>query len=149
MNFVWNFHSKWKFVDIFQFNHDNFEFLNSEIDHPVCGKLKNTPYILKHKAVKNQNALHAKNCAFWKGMTRGWVEIYFRIEKVLYWDQLLILTGRGRGNPVLLWKFFKQLQWIYLTKNSVTRKKGWGTNCNFDVSIERRWKKKNFKDDCR
>ena len=71
MNFDSNFHSKWKFVDIYQFTHDNFEFVNSQIDHPVCGKLKNTPYILKHKAVKNQNALHAKNCAFWK----GWQEV--------------------------------------------------------------------------
>ena len=97
MNFDSNFHSKWKFVDIYQFTHDNFEFVNSQIDHLVCGKLKNTPYFLKHKAVKNQNALHAKNCAL-KGMTRGWVEIYFRIEKVYiginFW---YYLEGEGLG----------------------------------------------------
>ena len=66
-----NFNSKWKFVDIFQFPYDNFEFFNSLMDHPVCGKLKNTPYILKHKAVKNQNALHAKIVLFEK----GWQEV--------------------------------------------------------------------------
>ena len=60
--------NSWKFIGIFQLTYDHFEFVNSEIDHPVCGKqAKNTPYFLKHKAMKNQIALHAKNCAFWKG----------------------------------------------------------------------------------
>ena len=71
MNFVWNFHSKWKFVDIYQFTHDNFEFVKSQTVHPVCGKLKTHPTFWSIKLWKIKMHYMQKIVLFEK----GWQEV--------------------------------------------------------------------------
>ena len=62
---------------------------------------KNTPYFLKHKAVKNQNALHAKKIVLFE---RDKLKSIFGLKKFIL-GSTFDSNWKGRGNSVLLGNF--------------------------------------------